>query len=402
MKKAVAFVIVFIAAFVLAQAASATDAESSSDVVEENVQTVFGASKRDALRAANAKVETGCEPDLVEYFADKSKFRTLDDGYYTITLENEKCFNVDADGANTDYEGVHITSWQNTEDVSQRFRLVMSEDGTYVLYAACSHGGFSRAVGYNEVLDTVALYSTDSPYFSTFYIKDTGDGDGTKYIVLSTDETKRIACRRDSYNGEDVFLADDEQIAEMEAEGDAVLDKWCFSTWGVSASAFGEKAMYPGNVLLVTQGPRDIYSHQEQNAIDMQVNTGDSISAPFTCRVVAINESCGNVVWVESLSEVAYADGSYDYMTCLFMHDNDISDIYIGEIILQGQDFYEMGTAGFAYGSHVHISCYRGKYSQSMKITGDVDDGVDAWDAFFMPSGIEVYDDYAIPWVYDN
>ena len=392
MKRLVPFLVLFAAICAFAFTANAADTVCSPDV-QTNSVSVYGGVKREALRAANAQVENGSEPDSISYFADGSKFRTLDDGYYTITVESDMCFNVDADGSNTDYEGVRITMWQSTEDVTQRFRIVMSDDGSYALYAACSRGGYSRAVGYDNTRGTIALYSTASPHFTTFYLKDTGDGDGTKYIVLSTDESKHLACRRDSFDGDEVFVCDGEEDEEY-------ICKWKFNTWGSALSAFGEKAMYPGENLLITQGPYDIYSHQVQNAIDMQVKGKESVAAPFTCRVVAINESCGNVVWIESLSEVLYADGSFDYMTCFFMHDNDISDIYIGEIILQGQDFYEMGTAGYAAGSHVHISCFRGKYSPSMKINNDCEDAVDAWDAFFLPKDIEIYDSYGFMWTY--
>lgn len=378
----------------LGVAVSASDSPSQN-TQKINTSSVFGNRKCDTLREANARVENGESPEEIKYFSDNSKYRTLDDGYYTITVENGMCFNVDADGADTDYEGVRITVWQKTEDVTQRFRLVMSEDGSYVLYAACSRGGYSRAVGYNTDDGSVALFRVDSVHFATFYIRDTGDSDSTSYIVLSTDETKHLACRTDSINGDSVFLCDG-------TNEDGCICKWKFDTWGSALAAFGEKAMYPGDNLLITQKPFDIYSHQVQNAIDMQVKGNESVAAPFTCRVVAVNESCGNVVWVESLAEVLFADGSFDYMTCLFMHDNDISDIYVGEIVLQGQYFYEMGTAGYAVGSHVHISCFRGKYSPTMKVSNDGEDAVDPWNAFFLPTGITVYDSYGLPWIYDG
>ena len=61
-----------------------------------------------------------------------------------------------------------------------------------------------------------------------------------------------------------------------------------------------------------------------------------------------------------------------------------------------------MGTAGYADGSHVHISCFRGKYSPSMKINNDGEDAVDAWNAFFLPKDIEVIDDYGYMWTYSD
>lgn len=396
MRRTAVFFALAVCCFILT-VISTRSANAASFRIGDNVSSVSVTSsrKRDALREANAKIESGATPEEVKYFADSSKYRTLDDGYYTITVENGMSFNVDADGADTDYEGVRITTWQKTEDVTQRFRIIMSEDGSYVLYAACSRGGYSRAVGYDSERGSVALYAVDSPYFATFYLRDTGLGDGTYYIVPSTDEKKHLSCRTDSINGDAVFLCDG-------ADGDGCICKWKFETWGSALAAYGEKAMYPGDNLLITQMPFDTFSHQLQNAIDIQVKGNESVAAPFTCRVVAINETCGNVVWIESMQEVLYADGTYDYMTCLFMHDNDISDIYVGQIILQGEYFYEMGTAGYAVGSHVHISCYRGKYSPSMKINNDGEDGVLPQNAFFLPKGIKIYDSYGLAWIYDG
>lgn len=371
---------------------------AESDPVSESAGTVtvdctYGSSKRQALEAANTQVEKGTAPDQITYFAEGAKYRTVEDGYYTIAVsETGVCFNVDSDGANSDYEGIRITVWETTDDVTQRFRIVMNDDSTYSIYAACSHGGYNRAVGYNPKTDSVGLYSTDSPYSATFYIKN-GEN-GTKYIVLSTDETRCLAFSHSYFNGSPVSLC------PIDAEG--TYCAWEFTTWGNTSSGAGESAMYPADLLLVTQGPFDIYSHQNQNATDIQTNKGDSVFAPFTCKVVEINEACGNTVWLQSLSKVRYADGSYDYMTVLFMHDNDISDIYVGEVLLQGQDFYEQGTAGYAVGSHVHIACYRGEYDPAQMHINNGEDTtpVNIWDAFFLPEGIPVRDDYGFNWIY--
>ena len=216
-----------------------------------------------------------------------------------------------------------------------------------------------------------------------------------KYIVLSTDETKYLSIPKDPYNSAPALLAD--------ADDETVLREWKISNWGDTSgieNAGAEYALYPGSVLAISQGPYDDFSHQEQNAIDMTLGAYESVVAPFTCRVVAVNEDCCNAVWIQSLKEVVFADGSYDYMTCLFMHDNDISDIYVGEILLQGQPFYEMGTAGNATGDHCHISCFRGEYSPSMRISSPGPEAVNPWEAFFLPNDIQIRIDYGFPWVY--
>ena len=377
--------------------ASAADGpdEAGKDAGTVVAGSVYGESRRDALQAANAQVENGTAPESLTYFASGAKYRTVNDGYYTIGADGtDMCFNVDSDGADSDYEGISITVWETTDDVTQRFRIIMNDDGTYSLYAACSRGGYDRAVGYNPATGNVGLYSSNSDHIATFYIKNAGVGDRLKYLVLSSDETKCLAFDEDFINGSNVFLSD------IDAEG--VICRWIFEIWGSSSITGVEKAMYPGDTLLVTQAAFEAYSHGAQNATDVQVNNGESFFAPFTCKVVAINEASGNVVWVQSLSQVLYADGSYDYMTVLFMHDDDISDIYIGEILLQGQYFYDMGTAGYADGAHVHISCFRGEYSPDMKISNLDINAVNIWDAFFLPPDIYIRDSYGFAWIYDT
>lgn len=398
MRKTIMFFFVSALMFLaLSAMVHASDTPDDMNVRRGAISTVSvcGGSKRAALEAANSKVENGETPYHISYFSDGTKYRTVEDGYYTITLgDSDMCFNVDSDGINSDYEGIRITVWQNTTDITQRFRLVMNDDGAYYIYAACSRGGFNRVVGYNAANDTVGLYSKDSPYAAAFYIRNSKKDDNSKYIVLASDETKYLGCTEDAYSGQSVTLG------ALGEEG--VICSWRFETWGSAGVAGAEKAMYPADMLLVTQAPFDIYTHQNQNAADIQTYTDDSMFAPFTCKVTAINEQSGNVVWIQSLSKVLYADGSYDYMTCLFMHDNDISDIYVGEILLQGQDFYEMGTAGYAEGSHVHVSCFRGEYSPSMKISNLGEDAVNIWDAFFLPADIPVSEDYGFAWMYDK
>ncbi|MBQ7715107.1 MAG: RICIN domain-containing protein [Clostridia bacterium] len=395
MKKAALILFIFSAICVLATASFASDKDKVVGKCDcaISVEEAHTADKVAALESASAQLQEGTAPEKTVYFSGKARRRNVGDGYYTISeTSTDMCFNVDTDGADTDYEGIRLTVWEHTEDITQRFRLVMNEDGSYTFFAACSRGGYKRAVGLDPYTGALGLFSPESEKCATFFIKNSGAGNGMKYIVLSSDETKYLAIPRDPFNSAPAVLAS--------LDDETCLFEWKISNWGDSAAEGGERAMYPGNILIITQGPFDEYSHEEQNAIDMQVMTDDSITAPFTCRVVAVNEECGNVVWIESTSEVLYADGTYDYMTCLFMHDDDISDIYVGEIILQGQPFYEMGTAGYAEGAHCHISCFRGQYSPSLKISNLGPEAVDAWDAFYLPNDITVRIDHEYPWVY--
>ena len=398
MRKAVKYLIgILFITFMIAAASFASFASDGDEYVGEcgsalTVDEAHIVGKVTAIESAAEQLKEGTAPENTAYFSGRTRRRSIGDGYYTITeVSSGMCFNVDTDGADTDYEGIRLTIWEETEDVTQRFRLVMNEDGSFTFFAACSRGGYSRAVGCDPLTGQLGLYSPESDRIVTFFIKNSDEGDGMKYIVLSTDETKYLAIDPDPYNSAPAFLCD---------KNEECLIEWQISNWGDSAGDGGERAMYPGRVLTITQGPLDEFSHQEQNAVDMQVGAGESLTAPFTCRVVAVNEESGNVVWIQSTSEVLYADGSYDYMTMLFMHDDDISDIYVGEIILQGQPFYEMGTAGNAEGAHCHISCFRGEWSEALKINNMGPEAVDVWDALFLPSDITVMIDYGFPWVY--
>ena len=72
-----------------------------------------------------------------------------------------------------------------------------------------------------------------------------------------------------------------------------------------------------------------------------------------------------NEVWLESSEPVIYPDGTVDYMTMMFAHDNDVSNLFVGKTINRGERFYEEGTKGNASGNHVHMECGRGKFTGS-------------------------------------
>ena len=119
--------------------------------------------------------------------------------------------------------------------------------------------------------------------------------------------------------------------------------------------------------------------------------------APFNSVIVHIDRnyySC-NAVWLESTSKVRYADGTYDYMTVCFMHDNDVSDLYVGMGLKQGDWFYDSGTAGNSTGIHIHVAAYRGKYNYSMRLgSGDVF----VEDAFFLSDDTYILNSYGLDW----
>ena len=127
-----------------------------------------------------------------------------------------------------------------------------------------------------------------------------------------------------------------------------------------------EKPIFPSKYMRITQGYQE-GTHQDSFAID---NAGkdsgiSDIYAPFTGIIKKIYKNDANEVWLESIDKVEYPDGTIDYMTLLFAHDNDISNLFVGKRINKGEIFYQEGNKGNATGNHCHIECGKGKFSGS-------------------------------------
>lgn len=311
----------------------------------------------------------------------------IPDGYYTITSEaTGKNLNVAADGANSDYEGVGITLWEATEDVTQSFRLERTERGTYLIYSAASKSGFGRVIGsQNAEGSRTGLYHSTSYNAAEYYIE--GSVDGTWTIVSANNSELVLSCGTPTANGAAVTL---------EKKGNSLSQTWHINKQGVMNSSGEELAIFCCNSLYITQGAYDVFSHQYQNALDMTPIEGRAF-APFNGVIVRIDQSYNacNAVWLESTSKVRYADGTYDYMTVCFMHDNDVSNLHVGMGLKQGDWFYESGTAGYATGIHIHVAVYRGKYNPYMR-PGSGDVFVE--DAFFLLDDTYILNTYGLNW----
>ena len=108
-------------------------------------------------------------------------------------------------------------------------------------------------------------------------------------------------------------------------------------------------------------------THADSYAIDDAGSDSgiDFIVAPFTGVIRKIYVGDANEVWLESSEPVIYPDGTVDYMTMMFAHDNDVSNLFVGKVINRGERFYEEGTKGNAGGNHVHMECGKGKFTGS-------------------------------------
>ena len=127
-----------------------------------------------------------------------------------------------------------------------------------------------------------------------------------------------------------------------------------------------EKPLYPSPYMRITQGYM-MGTHADSYAIDDAGSDSgiDFIVAPFTGVIRKIYVGDANEVWLESSEPVIYPDGTVDYMTMMFAHDNDVSNLFVGKVINRGERFYEEGTKGNASGNHVHMECGRGKFTGS-------------------------------------
>lgn len=125
-----------------------------------------------------------------------------------------------------------------------------------------------------------------------------------------------------------------------------------------------EKPIYPSRYMHITQG-YNVGTHIDSFAIDDGGKDYglDTIYAPFTGIIKKIYQNDANEVWLESIEQVEYPDGTIDYMTIMFAHSNDVSDLFVGKKINQGDAFYKEGTKGNVTGNHCHIECARGKFT---------------------------------------
>lgn len=330
------------------------------------------------------------DPAETASFMDKVGYRAewiIPDGYYTIRQAgtdktSAMVLNVLADGPNRDYEGLGVCLWNATADVSQSFRLERTERGTYLLYAACSRGGFRRVLGM-DTKSSAAIYDTTSKNALEFSVQ--GNVDGVWTFVAQTAEGQRILTA----NGTNLTYSASETAGQS----------WIIEKMGIIDGAGRDLALFPCQTMMVTQGAFDDYSHQKQNALDIQPTNGMAF-APFNAKVVRVDpgEATCNGVWLQSIDKVRYADGSYDYMTVLFMHDNDISDLTVGRVLTQGEYFYQSGTMGNSSGAHIHVAVYRGAYSDDMASYGFGSGNVNVEDALFVRDDTTIRDDYGLDW----
>jgi hypothetical protein len=124
-----------------------------------------------------------------------------------------------------------------------------------------------------------------------------------------------------------------------------------------------QKILFPMEYMNITTGINEA-SHVGSNAIDCAGSDAgiDYVNAPFKGVIKKIYPF-GHTVWLESLEPVEFADGTIDYATASFTHDNIVTDLSVGQVVQQWQIFYQEGTAGNATGNHIHLEIGRGRFT---------------------------------------
>ena len=161
-----------------------------------------------------------------------------------------------------------------------------------------------------------------------------------------------------------------------------------------------EKPLFPAKCMRITQGYNE-GTHKDSFAIDnADIDTGISnIYAPFTGIIKKIYSNDANEVWLESIDKQEYPDGTIDYMTIMFAHDNDVSDLFVGKRINKGEVFYSEGTKGNTTGAHCHIECGKGKFTstgwhKNSANYWSINNGKAPEDCLWIDDSIKIIDNY--------
>lgn len=166
-----------------------------------------------------------------------------------------------------------------------------------------------------------------------------------------------------------------------------------------------EKAVFMMDYLNISQKANGEFSHKGNKALDLAGKDRgiDELKAPFTGVIKKINSN-SNAVWLESLEKVKYADGTIDYMTLLTIHDNDISGLKVGDIINQGEIYYQEGSRGNATGNHIHLSVGKGKFVNNGWMQNElgswiINNQYDVHKALYLLKGVNIINDGGYNWI---
>lgn len=129
-----------------------------------------------------------------------------------------------------------------------------------------------------------------------------------------------------------------------------------------------ENLLFPLPDMYMTQIEGGDYSHKGSYAMDFQgwQNGKRLLHAPYyaPCTLKLLYKSSTDASYIyESVEKVNFIDGSVDYVTIYFGHDDNTNRFNVGDVVNQGSLIGMTGSSGQATGDHVHIELAKGKYS---------------------------------------
>lgn len=156
-----------------------------------------------------------------------------------------------------------------------------------------------------------------------------------------------------------------------------------------------EVALFPMPYLYMTQDEGGSYSHYNTFNIDLVGYNGRSVVtrapvyAPCTMKVVNYMSSYsgGHGVTFESVNKVHLPNGNLDYLTILFMHDNNPPYTTVGQRVNQGQLCYHTGTYGYVTGDHLHTCVGQGHWRGLIQRAGgnwDLANRIHYWNGVYV------------------
>lgn len=137
--------------------------------------------------------------------------------------------------------------------------------------------------------------------------------------------------------------------------------------------------IYPCKVMRITQsytGTTSHLPHTTGNPKDYPWDEGceDSGRGYMYCpcdemvvkRITGVKAKGTNTFWLESTTEVDFADGTRGYVVLLITHpnDDDLAKIKVGQIFKRGDEICREGKDG-ATGYHFHFSAGKGKFKET-------------------------------------
>lgn len=150
--------------------------------------------------------------------------------------------------------------------------------------------------------------------------------------------------------------------------------------------------LFPMTDMYMSQDEGGDYSHAGTYNLDFLGWSNNArvyqcpIYAPCDLKCVAIFDPSSNTrVW-ESLNPVHLADGTLDYLTIFFSHDDN--PLYeVGDVCRQGNIISHTGTTGYVTGDHTHTGTGKGHYQGfTQRSTGnwDLTNRIHYWEATYV------------------